>query len=433
MMLTVILTFSFISCSKHKGFKKTGDGLYYKFHVKGDDTTTVRPGMIVNIKLKYSINDSLLFNSDEIPDDFVLPVNEPTYKGDLYTSLTMMHPGDSATFITPADSFFLKTLRMPKVPDSAYVGKDLIFNIKLIYAKTQQQLEAEHRTKLDEMKNEEQTLLRNYLTSSNITVAPLPSGLIFMETKKGNGQKPNVGDYGKVHLRVSKIDGTELFSSFEQAEPMMWESGKDFDNKGVTEALNLMSKGSKASIIVPSSLAFGEQGRNQIVPPYTTLLYDLELVDIVTKAQFEKEKADKERKAVQEREVAKKEESTKLQEYLKNNRINVTPTSSGLYYIEQQKGSGAKAAFGKTVKVNYTGYLINGKEFDSSKGREPLSFVLGQGQVISGWEEGISLMNVGGKARLIIPSKLGYGESGQPPVIPPSATLIFDVELVDVK
>jgi FKBP-type peptidyl-prolyl cis-trans isomerase len=98
-----------------------------------------------------------------------------------------------------------------------------------------------------------------------------------------------------------------------------------------------------------------------------------------------------------------------------------------------QKGNGKQAAKGKTVSVHYKGTLENGKEFDSSYGRKPIDFPLGQGHVIEGWDEGIALLQVGDKARFVIPSHLGYGERGAGGVIPPGATLIFDVELMDVK
>ena len=109
-------------------------------------------------------------------------------------------------------------------------------------------------------------------------------------------------------------------------------------------------------------------------------------------------------------------------------------TSSGLEYIEVQAGTGAQAAAGKTVSVHYTGKFQDGRVFDSSISRgQPITFKLGVGQVIKGWDEGIALMKVGGKAQLIILSSLGYGERGAGGVIPPNATLVFDVELVDVK
>jgi len=99
-----------------------------------------------------------------------------------------------------------------------------------------------------------------------------------------------------------------------------------------------------------------------------------------------------------------------------------------------EAGTGAQAEAGKTVDVHYTGQLQDGTVFDSSVSRGvPIAFKLGVGQVIKGWDEGIALMKVGGKAQLIIPPELGYGDKGAGGVIPPNATLVFDVELVDVK
>ncbi len=109
-------------------------------------------------------------------------------------------------------------------------------------------------------------------------------------------------------------------------------------------------------------------------------------------------------------------------------------TESGLRYKMIQKGSGKQAENGKTVSVHYEGSLETGKVFDSSYPRKkPIEFKLGQGQVIEGWDKGIALLKVGDKARFVIPSYLGYGSSGAGGVIPPDATLIFDVELMDVK
>ena len=109
-------------------------------------------------------------------------------------------------------------------------------------------------------------------------------------------------------------------------------------------------------------------------------------------------------------------------------------TESGLRYKMIQKGNGKKAENGKVVSVHYTGQLEDGKVFDSSYPRKkPIEFPLGKGHVIEGWDEGIALLQVGDKARFVIPSHLGYGSRGAGGVIPPNATLVFDVELMDVK
>ena len=111
-----------------------------------------------------------------------------------------------------------------------------------------------------------------------------------------------------------------------------------------------------------------------------------------------------------------------------------TKTASGLQYWDIKPGTGAVAQSGHPVKVHYTGWLTNGKKFDSSVGGKPFEFMLGGGQVIKGWDEGVAGMKVGGKRQLHIPPNLAYGAAGTGGgLIPPNATLIFDVQLLDVK
>jgi len=112
----------------------------------------------------------------------------------------------------------------------------------------------------------------------------------------------------------------------------------------------------------------------------------------------------------------------------------IVTTASGLRYIDEQVGTGDSPKTGQVVTVHYTGWLTNGTKFDSSRDRpQPFTFNIGQGRVIKGWDEGVATMKVGGKRTLIIPPALGYGERGAGGVIPPNATLMFDVELLAVK
>ncbi len=108
-------------------------------------------------------------------------------------------------------------------------------------------------------------------------------------------------------------------------------------------------------------------------------------------------------------------------------------TASGLKYVDQKVGTGAEAKAGDTVEVHYTGWLVDGTKFDSSRDRNrPFRFKLGAGQVIKGWDEGVAGMKVGGKRKLTIPPEIGYGRQGAGSVIPPGATLVFEVELLGI-
>ncbi len=134
------------------------------------------------------------------------------------------------------------------------------------------------------------------------------------------------------------------------------------------------------------------------------------------------------------REAREAEEKKKQKELMDSVAAGFDETESGLRYKIIQKGDGKKATKGAGVSVHYKGQLLDGTVFDSSyKRKQPIDFNVGVGQVISGWDEGIQLLQVGDKARFVIPSNLAYGERGAGGVIPPNATLIFDVELMDVK
>lgn len=141
---------------------------------------------------------------------------------------------------------------------------------------------------------------------------------------------------------------------------------------------------------------------------------------------FETFKSSKEKHEVEQKKIQEAELDTISEGF--------DSTDSGLRYKMIQKGKGTKAEKGQTVSVHYEGSLLNGQVFDSSyKRKQPIDFELGAGQVISGWDEGISLLKVGDKARFVVPPNLGYGSAGAGGVIPPNATLLFDVELMDVK
>jgi len=231
------------------------------------------------------------------------------------------------------------------------------------------------------------------------------SGLKYVITEKGDGNKPVQGDKVVVHYTGRLTNDSVFDSSVNRGQPFSFKLGVGQVIKGWDEGVALLNVGSKATFTIPSELAYGEKGAGGVIGPNETLIFDVELIEI--------------KEAPKQYDVAGKDTAS---------------TESGLKYIKLNSTDGIQAEANKTVRVHYSGYLEDGSMFDSSVERgDPLEFPLGQGRVIKGWDEGIALLKVGEKARLIIPHELGYGERGYPPVIPANTTLIFDVELIEVK
>jgi FKBP-type peptidyl-prolyl cis-trans isomerase len=422
--IVMLLTMTMLACSsKYPGYDKTPTGLYYKLFKVGKDTIKAKEGDWVSMNMRYSYKDSTLFNSKAAmgtPVRFQLPKSE--FKGDIYEGIRLLSPGDSADFIINADSLFIKTFRQPKRPQFIDSNSVIHFFITMISVDSPGSL----------MKKEEMSL-KQYIDEKKITVTPTASGLYFVETLQGKGIKIDSGAWVKAHFKVSLIDGKQVFSTVERGEPMEFEYGKRFDTPGFEEGVSKMVKGGKATLIVPSKIAFGENGRGAMVPPYSTIIYEVEIVDVLSKADHDKQQAEKKKEETVKLETNKKQEADLRKKYIVDHKITAKPTASGLIYVEKVKGTGTRAAAGKKVKVHYTGTLLDGTKFDSSRDKnQPYEFVLGQHQVIEGWDEAIVMMNVGGRATLVIPSNLAYGEQGNGK-IPPYSTLVFDVELMDVK
>ncbi|MEI7981759.1 MAG: FKBP-type peptidyl-prolyl cis-trans isomerase [Bacteroidota bacterium] len=424
LVFVMLVALTFLACSsKYSGYDKTGTGLYYKLFKVSKDTIKPKLGDWVSLTMRYTYKDSTLFDSKKAmgnPVRFQLPASD--FKGDIYEGIKMLSPGDSADFIVNADSLFKKTFRQPSRPPFIDTNSIIHFYITLLTVDSPVSM----------MKKEAESL-KKYIDEKKVVVAPLPSGLYFIETVQGKGIKIDSGTWVKAHFKVSLIDGKQVFSSYDKGEPLQFEYGKRFDTPGFEQGIGKMLKGGKATLIVPSKIAFGETGRGAMVPPYASIIYEVEIIDVQTKTDHDKQQAEEKKKSQLKLETSKKQEGDMMKKYLLEKKITAKPTASGLIYVEKVKGTGAKPAAGKKVKVHYTGTLLNGTKFDSSRDRnEPFEFTLGQGQVIPGWDEGIALMNVGGKATLIVPSSIGYKDRDMG-TIPPYSTLVFDVELLDVK
>ncbi|MFC2176480.1 FKBP-type peptidyl-prolyl cis-trans isomerase [Bacteroidota bacterium] len=244
------------------------------------------------------------------------------------------------------------------------------------------------------------------VAEATIDTITTSSGLKYIIWKKGEGDQPEAGDKVSVHYAGRLLSGDAFDSSYERGNPFSFPIGAGRVIRGWDEGIAYLNVGDSATLIIPSELGYGAVNRPGI-PANSTLVFDVQLMDVKKLVKPVPYKVDG---------------------------LDTITTASGLRYILLNETEGDLAVAGNNVSVHYTGYLTDGTIFDSSISRgEPISFPLGVGRVIKGWDEGISLLKVGEKARLLIPHQLAYGERGAGSMIPPKSDLIFDVELVSVK
>lgn len=282
----------FTACNKSdfEGYTKAESGLHYKFFTQNEDAAKANEGEGITIRytLKLKNKDTLFFDSKmSSPDgNNRLMLMKSTTHGGIEDALKMMAKGDSAEFIFSADSFFLKTNQMTELPPFVKAKDNIVFSVKMVDIRSKKEIEenqkmqmAEQEAKMKLMQEKEKTDLEKYLADNKITAKPLPSGLIYIETKKGSGAKPDSNSVVKVHYHGTRLDGTVFDSSVERGEP--YETSLGGVIRGWTIAVPMMKKGGKARIIVPSELAYGPYGQGERIPPFTTLVFDLELVDVL--------------------------------------------------------------------------------------------------------------------------------------------------------
>ena len=289
---SLLLLASCGSDSQFSGFTKAKEsGLHYKFFKHNDDAKQVELGSGINFSYIISTfpNDSVIVNSKNVSQDGTgftrFAIQAVSFKGGSFEDgLLMMHEGDSAAFIIPADSFFLKTMGMNELPAGIKPGSHLkgTFFVKEVKSKAeveenQKKQMAEREAMMREMKQKEAADRDKYLAYNKITAKPTESGLIYIETKKGSGKKPAATDVVKVHYTGKLLDGTVFDSSVERGKPVEFPLNQVIP--GWTEGLQLMGIGGKATLIIPSNIAYG-MGQGPI-PPYSTLVFEVELIDIL--------------------------------------------------------------------------------------------------------------------------------------------------------
>lgn len=358
---------------------ETESGLTY-IETQAGTGRTPEEGDLVTMNFVGMLDDGTVW-ADTIAEG--QPITVPATDEDLFPGwkegLLLMKEGGKARLIIPPDLAFGAEGAGGVIPPDATVTMD----VELISAEAPPQ-----PTAVDE----------GDLTTTD-------SGLQYYDIEVGEGDMPVEGQEVVVNFVAWLQDGEAYIASSDGqgGEPLTFAIGSDAVFPGWEEGVMTMQKGGKRLLVIPPDLALGDQGGGRI-PPNSTLLMEVELVDLLPVVL-----------------------PTAVDE------ADFTETESGLKYYDIVEGDGATAETGNQVTVNYTGWLTNNIKFDSSlDSGTPFTFTLGSGMVIPGWDEGVVGMKVGGKRQLVIPAELGYGEAGGFS-IPPNATLIFDVELLDVQ
>ncbi len=277
--LLVLISISACSKGKYADYKTADNGLRYKLLNKSLSSTQLITGDIVELKLKYSSpSDSVLFNSEELGVPFRMQIDKTSHKGGSFEdALKLLSPGSCAKFIIPADSFFNKTMHK-NLPQGVKKGSELIFEITILKKLDKKEIDEERQLMAKKMKEQEETFINQYVTENNITIEPKLSGLFFIDLKKGNGRKVKIGDKLKVNYKGMLMDGSVFDSSYDRKEAYTFVLGKGDVIQGWEEGFSYMQYGGRAKLIIPSYLAYGKKGYGSIIPPYSTLIFEVELL-----------------------------------------------------------------------------------------------------------------------------------------------------------
>lgn len=298
--LTLTLAMTLASCSsKFEGYEDSETGYFFKFYTHSEDSATPNIGDYVFVKMvNIYKEDSVIYDSRKSKDDGIVSfaIQQPMFKGSLEEALMSMGKGDSASFKISADSIFAHIPSQDsavKFPPNTY----FTFEVKLVDVMTAEQMQQIQQEKyqafmqkMEEMKVQrkaaEPGLIEKYLKDKNITQKPTPSGLYLVEKEKGSGPKPVVGSKVKVsYVGTFMEDGSVFDASENHGGSYEFTIGNNEVIKGWDEAFQMMHKGGKATLILPSSLAYDSVGSQDpysgryAILPYTPLIFDVELID----------------------------------------------------------------------------------------------------------------------------------------------------------
>ena len=246
-----------------KGYEKSDSGFYYKYATKNAEGKQAQPGDFVFITLSYSsTNDSLpKFENQEMMDVF----GGAPFSDDLQGVYAMLKEGEEADFIFLADSFFKGDMKPPFLKEDDL----LYFKVKINKVKT-----------LEDFEQEEIASIANYIKDNNVTVEPTQSGLYYIETVVGKGKKVEMGKKVTLHYDGKFLDGTVFDSSVQRGQPFMFTLGQDSMIPGFVEGVLLMNEGGKATLLLPSSIAYGISRPGAPIPPFAPISFDIEIISV---------------------------------------------------------------------------------------------------------------------------------------------------------
>mgnify|MGYP001366723434 FL=1 len=260
----------------------------------------------------------------------------------------------------------------------------------------------------------------------------LENGVSLKYFKNGSGDFVENGEIIMFNLLYYDNEGNEQFRS-QPNEPVLQQKDSLWENIPFLNVISTLKEGDSVffQLSLDQFLGFipGANYPDSLGSELMSFYAGIE--DIMTREEFENYQKEQYEKMKMNDDQQLSIDLELIDNYLKENNIEAIKTESGLRYVVQKEGEGRNAAPGDNVSVHYTGMLLNGEVFDSSLERQPLSFTLGQGMVIQGWDEGISYFNKNAKGTIYIPSYLGYGARGAGGAIPPNAVLVFEIELID--
>ncbi len=273
-----------VKVASGEAFSKGEDGLEYRFIHKGSEGNTAQIGDFVEVVVTQKVGDSLIYSTEAANSGqpTTLQVPQPQVKGDLIQGLLMMRTGDSAIFRASLDSLVART-QQPR-PDWAPENAKITWAVKMVSIKSKAQTEAEHQAKAKIQAETDERLIKEMLQRKGITDAQrTPSGLYYVMHNEGTGAHPAAGQQVTVNYTGVNYEGVTFDSNvdpaFNHVQPFTFGLGQRQVIAGWDEGIALMKKGGKATLYIPSALAYGANARGQYIPANAILIFDVELVD----------------------------------------------------------------------------------------------------------------------------------------------------------